>query len=117
MRMGYGHWSRTSVKTLSLLAVTLLAWATTASLFIVLKVAPEMRGAPVTISYSSTLCSLLPWLAGLIFWIRVGKRAKSGEADGDVAGFCYSIIVLTVGAAYVAIACTVPLLLWAMTNR
>jgi hypothetical protein len=99
-----------------LVLVTLSAWTTTASLFVILKRAPLTRGAPVTIYYP-ILCSLLPWLAGCVFWIKVRKRAKLGVADKDATDLCYRIITFTVAAAYGAIVSLEPLLLWVMIRR
>ena len=92
---------------------TLAAWVTTAFLFILLKRAPLTRGAPV-IAYFATLCSLLPWLAGYVFWIKVRKRAKLGVADGGSTNFCYSIIFINLCTAYVALVSIGTVLLWVL---
>jgi hypothetical protein len=94
---------------------TLAAWMTAAFLFILLKRAPLTRGAPV-ITYFAIPCSLLPWLAGYVFWIKVRKRAKMGVADGDSANFCYSIIFINLCTAYVALVSVGTVLLWVLTR-
>ena len=94
---------------------TLTAWTTTAFLFILLKRAPLTRGAPV-ITYFATLSSLLPWLAGYVFWIKVRKRAKLGVADIGSTSFCYSIILINLCTAYVALVSIGTVLLWALTR-
>ncbi len=94
---------------------TLAAWTTTAFLFILLKRAPLTRGAPV-ITYFATLCGLLPWLAGYVFWIKVGKRAKLGVADEGSTNFCYSIIFINLCTAYVALVSIGTVLLWVLTR-
>ena len=81
---------------------TVMAWATTASLFFILKRAPLTRGALMDIYYP-TLSSLLPWLSGWVFWIKIRKRARLPGADRDTAGVCHMMIVATLGAAYVAV--------------
>lgn len=99
MRSGNNFWSSTPWRTVFPVLVTLLAWTTAASWFIVLKLAPLTLGAPA-IKYYVALGSLLPWLTGCKFWTMAGKRAKLGIADRDATGFCYGIILLTVGTAY-----------------
>lgn len=94
---------------------TLAAWTTTAFLFILLKGAPSTRGAPV-ITYFATLCSLLPWLAGYVFWIKVRKRAKLGVADVGSTNFCYSVIFVNLCTAYVALVSIGTVLLWVLTR-
>ena len=94
---------------------TLAAWTTTAFLFILLRRAPLTRGAPV-ITYFATLCSLLPWLAAYVFWIKVGKRAKLGVADRGSTDFCYSIIFADLCMAYVALVSIGTVLLWVLTR-
>jgi drug/metabolite transporter superfamily protein YnfA len=95
--------------------VTLLAWTTTVSLFIVLKLAPLTRGAAAARYYAALGC-LLPWLAGSMFWTRVRKRARLDIADEEATGFCYGIIFLTVGSAYGALVSIETVLLWVLTR-
>lgn len=94
---------------------TLAAWTTTAFLFVLLKRAPLTRGASA-ITYFATLCSLLPWLAGYVFWIKVGKRAKLGVTDRGSTDFCYSIIFGNLCTAYVALVSIGTVLLWVLTR-
>lgn len=94
---------------------TLAAWMTAAFLFILLKRAPLTRGAPA-ITYFATLCSLLPWLAGYVFWIKVRKRAKLGVADRGSTNFCYSIIFINLCTAYAALVSIGTVLLWVLTR-
>lgn len=101
MRLGNDFWSSAPWMTLLFLLVTLLAWTTAASWFIVLRTAPLTRGAPA-IKYYVALGSLLPWLAGWKFWTKIRKRARLGIAARDTTGFCYRIISITVVGAYVA---------------
>lgn len=115
MRSGNSFWSGSSVRRSFFLLITLLAWVASGSLFIVLRQASLTRASPAIVFFP-IFCSLLPWLAGLVFWLRVGRRAKLGVASGDEAGFCYSIIILIVGTAYVAIVSVEPFLLWALTR-
>jgi hypothetical protein len=115
MRPDYSYWSSVRVRTIFGVLGTLLAWTASGSLFIVLRLIPLTHGAPGTI-YSTTLVSLLPWLAGSVFWTRVRKRAKLGIADRDAAGFCYTIVFITVGAAYVALLSIEPVLLMSFTR-
>jgi len=102
------------VSTARFALVTLLAWTTTASLFVILKRAPLTRG--VSIAYYIPLCSILPWLAGYVFWFKVKKRAKLGIADRDTTRFCCEIIIMAIGAAYVAMVSIDGVLLWALTR-
>jgi hypothetical protein len=99
MRPDYSYWSSAPLNTALFALATLAAWTITASLFVLLSRAPLTRGAPVTIYYA-TACSLLPWFAGSVFWIKVRKRAKLGIADRDATGFCYGVIFTALGAAY-----------------
>lgn len=115
MRQGRHFWSSTPLRRVFVILVTLLAWTTTASLFIVLKLAPLTRGASATRYYIAMGC-LLPWLAGCVFWAKVRRRARSEMADKDATGFCYSIILLTVGTAYGAVASIETVLLWVLTR-
>jgi len=115
MRPASNFWSRPPLGTVFFILVTLLAWTTTASLFIVLKLAPLTRAAPST-RYYAALCCLLPWLAGCVFWTKARKRAKLGIADKDATGFCYSVIILTVGAAYGAMVSIETVLLGVLTT-
>ncbi len=93
---------------------TLLAWTTTASLFVLLKRAPLTHGAPIT--YYAPLCVLLPWLSGCVFWTKIRKRAKLGTADKDATSFCYGIVFNALCTAYVALVLIESLLLWALTR-
>ena len=115
MRPAYDFWSSGPWRTVFSVLMTLLAWTTTASWFIVLRLAPLTRAAPAT-RYYVALCCLLPLLAGCVFWTKVRKRAKLGIADKDAAGFCYSIIFTTLGTAYVALGSIETALLWVMTR-
>jgi hypothetical protein len=92
---------------------TLAAWTGAASLLVVLKLAPLTRGEPLTI-YSTALFVLLPWLAGLVYWRKLGKMEKLGALDRDDAGFCYRIVFTCVVAAYGAMAPLVGVLISAL---
>jgi len=115
MRLSSHLGSSATLRTVFSLLITLLAWTITASLFIVLKLAPLTRSAP-TARYYAALCCLLPWLAGCMFWTKVRKRARLDIADKDATGFCYSIIFLTVGTAYGALVSIETVLLWVLTR-
>ena len=94
---------------------TLEAWTTTAFLFFLLKRFHLTLDAPL-IAYSALLSSLLPWLSGLAFWIRVRKRAKLGIADRDATSFSHRIILNIVGAGSGAMLLIEILLLWVLTR-
>jgi hypothetical protein len=115
MRLSSHFGSSATLRTVFALLITLLAWTITASLFIVFKLAPLTRGALVA-RYYAALCCLLPWLAGCMFWTKIGKRTRLDKIDKDTTGFCYSIIFLTVGAAYGALVSMETLLLWVLTK-
>jgi hypothetical protein len=83
--------------------------------FIVLRPGPLTRGTLGGRYYPALVC-LLPWLAGCMFWTKIRKRARSGMADEEATGFCYSIIFLTVGAAYGALVSIGTVLLWVLTR-
>jgi len=51
-----------------------------------------------------------------VFWTKARKRAKLGIADKDATGFCYSVIILTVGAAYGAMVSIETVLLGVLTT-
>jgi hypothetical protein len=103
MRLGNDFWNSGPVKALFFALFTLSAGTTEAFLFILVRRAPQLRGAPATTYYPALLISLLPWLSGCVFWIKVRKRAKLGKTDRGTAGFCYNIIFLSVLAAYLAV--------------
>jgi hypothetical protein len=115
MHLGGNFGSSAPLRTVFFTLVTLLAWTTAASLFIVLKRAPLTRGASAT-TYYAALCGLIPWLAGCVSWAKVRKRAKSGIADKDATGFCYSIIIAVLISAYVAMVSLETVLLWVLTR-
>ena len=114
MRIGR-HIGRNASTRAFLLLLTLLAWMTTVSLFIILKLAPLTRGAPAMKYYAALTC-LLPWLAGCVFWTRVRSRERLDTADRDMTGFCYRVIFFTVGAAYGAVVSIESVLLWVLTR-
>jgi hypothetical protein len=105
--------SYASPKTILFVLATLAAWTTAAFLFVLLKRAPLTHGAP-GINYSIPLCSLLPWLAGFVFWVKTRKRATIGLADADASNFSYSIIISAVCTAYAAIVSIEIVLLWVL---
>ncbi len=110
MNAGYEYWSRTPIRLGCFVLITLQAWVTAAVLFFIIKYDPFADGAwPLT--YFPVLASLLPWFGACKFWWAVRKRVKSGVADRESAGFCYSIIILTVIGTYVVVMTIVPLLL------
>ncbi len=115
MRLASNFWSSASLSTAFFALATLLAWTTAAFLFILLKRAPLTHDAPVT-TYYATLCTLLPWLAGTLFWIKVRKRAKLGIADRDATSFCYNIIFILLCTAYVAMVSIQTVVLWVLTG-
>lgn len=92
---------------------TLLAWTTTVSLFVILNRAPLTRSVTVIALYVP-LCSLLPWVVGCAFGIKVRIRAKLGIADREASRFCVEIIDVGVTAAYVAMVCVDGVLLWVL---
>lgn len=95
-------WNSGSSKAFFAGLATLLAFTTAGSLFFILRVAPQTRDAAVTVYYV-TCCSLLPWVSGCVFWIKVGKRAKLNIADREATGLCYRMIFNTVLGAYAAL--------------
>lgn len=107
--------SSAALSTTLFILVTLMAWTNTASLFIILRLTPSVHSVPL-MTYSAPLCALLPWLGGCVFWARVRKRAKLGVADRDATGFCYSMILMIVGAAYVAMVLIEPVLILVLTR-
>jgi len=115
MRLDSHFWSNATLRAVFFLLITLLAWTITASLFILLKLAPLTSGAPV-VRYYSALCSLLPWLAGCMLWAKVRNRTRLDIADKETAGFCYSIVFLIVGTAYGALGSIETVLLWVLTR-
>ena len=110
MRAGYEYWSRPPIRLGFLLLVTLQAWVTAAALFFIVRFGPFADDA-WPLRYFPILASLLPWFAACTSWWRVRKRVKSGVADRETAGFCYSIIFSIVMCAYVVVMTIVPLLL------
>lgn len=116
MRLASDFWNRAPVNTAFFALFTLVAWTTEAFLFILVKRAPAMRAAPAITYYPALLISLLPWLSGCVYWIRVRKRAKLGKADRDATRFCYAIVFNTVLAAYLALLSVGGLLLWVLAK-
>ena len=114
MRLDRNFGSSVSVRTAAFALVTVMAATTILSLFVILK------GAPLTsrafAAYYIPLFCLLPWLAGCVFWLKVSKRAKLGMADASTTKFCYDLIIMMTGAAYVAIVQFDGLLLWVLTR-
>lgn len=115
MNLNSDFWSRTPIRRLFFVLITLDAWITTASLFMLLGYAPLTRGAPL-LTWTPVLVSTLPWLAACSSWAQVRKKTKSGALDRDSASFCYSIIIMTVGAAYVVVLNIEPVLFQALSR-
>lgn len=115
MRADYSYWSGARVSTIVGILVTLLAWMTSGSLFIVLRLIPLTRGEPLTI-YSTSLGSFLPWFAGCVFWVRVRRRKQLGKADKEASGFCYSLLFSSVMAAYISLLLVETVLLSSFTT-
>lgn len=95
--------------------VTLGAWTGAAFFFVLLKRAPVTRGEPL-LKYYVPLCSLLPWLAGYVFWAKVRKRAKAGIDDRDATHFCFSVVFAILYTAYAAMAAVGTAMLWVLVR-
>jgi len=112
--MSSGSYFEGSVRSMALFAlVTLEAWTTTAVLFIFLKRVP-LTGGLLGNAYYPALCSVLPWLVGCMFWLRVRKREKLCILDGDATKFCYAIINNIIGATYIVLLIISQVLFWAL---
>jgi hypothetical protein len=110
--MSSGSYFEGSLRSTALFAlVSLEAWTTTAVLFISLKHVP-LTGGLLENAYYPTICSVLPWLAGCMFWIRVRKRGRLGTLDGEAIRYCSMIINNVLGITYIVILILFQVLFW-----
>ena len=95
--------------------VTLEAWTTTAVVFISFK-HMRLTGGLLGSAYYPAICSVLPWLVGCMFWIRVRKRGRSGTLDREAIRYCSTIINNLVGITYTVILLLSQVLLWGLSR-
>jgi hypothetical protein len=101
MRSSGKFWSRIPTSGAAYGFFTLVAWTTAAFLFVLLKRVRSVSGASL-ITQPVFLVSLVPWLAGTVFLVKLRKRVKLGKTDQDTAGFCCTVLYSAVCSAYVA---------------
>ena len=115
MRFDRNLASSTPVNTALFALMTLGAWTAPTVLFVLLKRAPLIQGAPL-ITNTALLSSLLPWVTACVFWIKVRKRARLDAAYRQTLHFSQNIITASLLAAYIALINLETLLLWVMTR-
>ena len=101
--MNLGSYPEGRVQSTALFALaTLEAWTTAAALFVFLRRVP-FGGGVLENAYYAALCSVLPWVAGCVLWLKVRKRGKLGRLDREATRFCYIIINNLLIVTYIAV--------------
>lgn len=103
-----------SVRSTALFALaTLEAWTTAAALFILFRRMP-FGGGLLENAYYPALCSVLPWVAGCMFWFKVRRKGKEGKLDREATTFCYIIINNLLILTYIVVLLIGQVLFWAV---